>query len=60
MLTLILTARLMSGSRCETYRIPAPEADLPARCSQAMTEWAVEHPNWIVQRWTCRREDRGA
>lgn len=60
MLTLVLTACLMSGARCETYRIPAPEASLPARCTQAMTEWATEHPNWVVQRWSCRRVDREA
>lgn len=60
MLTLVLTVCLASSpSQCREERTPI-EAVLPIECAQAMAEWAVQHPWLTVQRWTCRREDRGA
>ena len=59
-LTLILTVCLASSPfTCREERAPT-EAVLLMECVQAATEWAVAHPWLTVQRWTCRRADRGA
>lgn len=55
MLTLVLTVCLSTHPQvCREERAPT-EATLPAECTQAMTEWAGQHPWLIVQRWACRR-----
>lgn len=57
MLLILTICTALSVCRVET--VPT-EAVLPAQCTAAAMEWIMEHPQYTLQRWTCKRRENAA
>jgi hypothetical protein len=54
---LLLACLLKNPLHCEEFQIPFLEPMGIAQCVYQgqlhMVQWATEHPEWVVRRWSC-------
>jgi hypothetical protein len=52
LMQLVLVVCSLITNECRKDEIPT-EAVLPMQCMAAANEWAMQHPNWRVMRFSC-------
>jgi hypothetical protein len=54
----VLACLLTRPQHCEEFHVPFPQVTAVRACvtkqpTFEIVQWAIEHPDWSVRKWTC-------